>query len=118
MNCPTCNREMVKLFLSAACDYCDGLVKQEYYTGYVLYRGPDIHPEYVFRTVAGAESFKTKIESDSPIKRVGSVSPFTWIVSKGILQGVWIADSTYEIYPDHRYPIGEKIAHIYEGGSF
>ena len=49
---------MTALFISLACDYCDGLVRDELpFRGFIVYRQPaptgTVREEYVFRTRRG-----------------------------------------------------------------
>lgn len=107
MECPSCRRKMVELFLSQACDHCDyGVPKERLHRGFVVYRGADDGhcEEYVFRTRMDAERWRTAASREGcDIREVYSLTPFRWHLSRGTLRDVVLADHMFEIYPNHRY---------------
>lgn len=112
MQCPTCKREMVQLFLSQACDYCDyGVPKEKLHRGFIVYmRRSDADvtsapcEEYVFRTRMDAERWRTAAGRDgADIHEVFSLMPFRWHLSRGTLRDVVLADHMFEVFSDHKY---------------
>lgn len=108
MQCKSCKREMVQLFLSQKCDYCDyGLPLERLHRGFIVFRqmqGPGVREEYVFRTGMDAERWRTAAgREDCEIREIYSLTPYRWHLSRGTLRDVALADHMFEIYPDHRY---------------
>jgi len=108
MQCPVCKREMVQLFLTQVCDYCDyGIPKERLHRGFVVYRDPGearSREEYVFRTRLDAERWRTAAgREECEIVQVYSLTPFRWHLSRGTLRDVVLADHMFEIFPDHRF---------------
>lgn len=108
MQCQTCKREMIQLFLTQACDHCDyGVPKERLHRGFVVYRGANENgtcEEYVFRTRMDAERWRTAAGREGcDIHEVYSLSAFRWHLSRGTLRDVVLADHMFEIFPDHRY---------------
>ena len=108
MQCSTCKREMVQLFLTQACDYCDyGVPKERLHRGFIVYRvaaDSGSCEEYVFRTRMDAERWRTAAGREGcTIHEVYSLMPFRWHLSRGTLRDVVLADHMFEIFPDHRY---------------
>ena len=108
MECPNCNREMVPLFTSFVCDYCDGLVSgTDYYRGYIVCRGPEEvrgRQVYVFRTREDAERWRSvRNLHDHRICEVLSEHDIKWRQSRGSVKDLELADRLFEIYPDHRF---------------
>ena len=108
MQCPTCKREMVQLFLTQACDYCDyGVPKDKLHRGFIVYKAEADSSnceEYVFRTRMDAERWRTAAGREGcAIQEVYSLTPFRWHLSRGTLRDVVLADHMFEIFPDHRY---------------
>ena len=118
MRCERCNRAMTALFISYACDYCDGLVHDELpFRGFVVYRQPapngTVREEYVFRTRRDAERWRTlQSLDDCEIREVRSAAEFRWRKSQGSLRGIELADKLFEIYPDRRYEPSPRRAHV------
>lgn len=115
MQCPTCKREMVQLFLSQACDYCDyGVPKEKLHVGFVVYRSDREEAaceEYVFRTRMDAERWRTAAGREGQeIRQVYSLLPFRWHLSRGTLRDVVLADHMAEVFPDHRFePLPHRV---------
>lgn len=119
MVCPSCKRQMVQIFLSQACDYCDyGLPKDKLHLGFIVYRQPDpgdeTPEEYVFRTRPDAERWR---EASSliggEIREVWSLAPFRWHhLSRGTLRDIVLADQMFSIFPDHKYEPRPHRAHF------
>jgi len=107
MQCSTCKREMVSLFLTQACDYCDyGVPKERLHRGFIVCQ-PDLQipqDEYVFRTRLDAERWRVVSGRENcGIYMVYSLAPFQWHLSRGTLREVILADHLFEIFPSHRY---------------
>jgi hypothetical protein len=106
--CPTCKREMVQLFLTQACDYCDyGPAKDTLHRGFIVFRDENhqgIREEYVFRTRMDAERWRTAAgREEASIREVYSSQPFRWHLSRGTLRDVVLADHMFEIFDSHRF---------------
>ena len=107
---------MTPLFITAACDFCDGRADVRYYEGFVVYRGGHdgiVHEEYVFRTIRDAQRFRALRDLEHvEIRRVRSHDPFQWRYSGGTTKGLELADHLYAIFPDHRYEPVPYRAHV------
>lgn len=105
--CPTCERPMVALLLSLACDYCEyGPRETELYRGFCVMRPcakvGQMH--YVFKTRIDAESWQNVISRrDSVVTEVWSLRQFEWVREQARDVNVSVADHLVEIFPDHRY---------------
>jgi len=96
---------MSQLFLSMACDYCDfGPSQSQIHRGFVVFGGVINGEEYVFRSRADAERWKSAAGREGyTIREVGSLTPFRWHLSRGTLRDVVLADSMFQVFPDFRY---------------
>lgn len=109
MQCTTCKREMVSLFLSLACDHCDfGVPENKLHRGFVVYSSdfdsPLPHEEYVFRSRMDAERWRSASGREGcGIFKVFSLMPFHWHLSRGTLRDVVLADHLFEVFADWRY---------------
>jgi hypothetical protein len=105
---------MTQLFLTQACDHCDyGVDRACVHRGYLI-RG-DVDPAedaedgvlataYVFRTTLDAERWRTAAGRENwPIYEALSLTPYRWILSRGTLRDVALADAMFEIFADHRF---------------
>ena len=110
MQCAVCKREMTQLFLTTCCDYCDYEPAESLlYSGYICFVGMFGYEEYVFREVRDADRWKSiAAVPESVVRRVYSLSRFTWQVAIGVLNGTVLADQRYVLSPDHRYAAGAK----------
>ena len=110
MQCPVCNRPMTALFVSYACDYCDGLktdvTRRD--VGYVVWRKLPLPAlEYVFSTPDDARKWRLlQGLTHCDIREVTSPINFRWRKTCGAIKDLEAADSLIEIYGDHRYPPG------------
>ena len=110
MKCAACHRSMTALFISFACDYCDGLktdaVKHD--VGYVVWRAKPLPAlEYVFSTPEDARKWRLMQGlGHCDIREVVSPVNFRWRKSTGSIKDLETADRLIEIYGDHRYPPG------------
>src|SRR5204862_7456793 len=98
MRCPVCNRAMIALFSSYACDFCDGLRKPDLlFHGFVLWRGdpgPVGAQVYVFRTRADAERYR-RSSGDSTsceIREIVSEYEIRWQRSRGSIRDVELGE--------------------------
>jgi hypothetical protein len=116
MQCPTCNRSMVALFLTQRCDWCDfGPELWRMHRGFVVYADPDCalaeceqrSCSYVFRTVADATTWQAMSGARGTVRAVLSSRAYRWILNAAT--GIVLADSMCVVHPDHRYPdaVGE-----------
>lgn len=109
MQCPACKRQMVKIFLTQACDHCDyGVPKDRLHHGFIVYRpraeGESSTEEYVFRTHADAERWREAAGREGcAIVDVYSLSPFRWHLSRGTLRDVVLADHMFEVFENWKY---------------
>lgn len=109
MFCETCRREMIPLFISYACNYCDGREDwSKYDRGFIVWRGrPPGSEEYVFRTRQDAERWKALNGlAGCPVREVCTESRFSWFKSRGTIRDLELADHTFEIYADHKFEPG------------
>ncbi len=106
MQCPRCSRPMTLLFLSYACDYCDGLVPDDDWDrGYVVWRGRALPAEeYVFATREDAEQWRTISGENGTVRPVRAPVKFRWRKSSGTVKDLTMADRLVTIYPDRRFP--------------
>ena len=97
---------MRPLFFSCVCDFCDGLVEQDYDRGFVVWRGrPTPAQEYVFPTREQAERWRAMQNLEKcPVLEVRAPVKFTWRKSTGTVKGIITADRLVHIYSDHRFP--------------
>jgi hypothetical protein len=102
---------MRPLFVTYACDFCDGLTKPGLlHRGFVVWRG--LHPtgareEYVFPTRADADRYRSAARlCHYEIREVLSETQIHWHPSRGTIRGLDLADHLYTIYPDHRFEPG------------
>ena len=107
MKCGVCGNQMVALFLSCVCDYCENRPATENFSrGYVVWRGflgPGF-PHYVFANRQSAERWRRgQGQNSGEIREVLSPDPFRWRPSSGTLRDIEFADHLFEIFPDHRY---------------
>lgn len=107
MKCGTCGNQMVQLFLSCVCDYCDSKPNLgDYHSGYVVWRGflgPGF-PHYVFSNRESAERWRRgQGQNAGDIRVVLSTEPFRWRPSRGTLRDIEFADHLFEIFPDHKF---------------
>jgi len=115
MKCPACDRSMTALFLTYACDYCDGLVDEGVLDrGFVVWRDrPLPGEEHVFPSRVEAERWRALRGLDGcPIREVRSRAKFFWQKSTGVIKGIEMADRPIAIFPDQRYPDGPHRAHL------
>src|SRR5512147_1406851 len=106
MHCAACKREMTPLFISYACDYCDGLVQIDWYSGFIVFRGEAdfSRPVYVFPTRTEAALYRQLNGWQAhPIREVHFELPVRWKAAVGKLEGVTIASSPFELHRDHRF---------------
>lgn len=106
---------MTLLFISYACDYCDGLVDESKYDrGFVVWRNRSIPAEeYVFRTRRDAERWRKACKlGEFPILEVRAPIPFHWRISTGSVRDLEMADALVHIWPDHRFPPGPNRAFL------
>jgi hypothetical protein len=106
---------MTALFVSYACDYCDGLVEEpDYDRGWVVWRARGVPAEeYVFRTPEDAARWRNANHLDDfPIVEVRAPIAFRWRTSTGTLKDLVMADALVSIWPDRRFPPGPNRAFI------
>lgn len=110
MKCDICQRDLRPLFRTYYCEYCDTKDSDTppgtWYSGWVCYRpeGSRILNYCVFPNRKDTEKWKAVNDiKDGEVREVYSETPFTFKKSSGILKGISIADSLYEVYPDHKY---------------
>lgn len=106
MRCTTCKREMTPLFISYACDYCDGLVQIDWHSGFIVFRGDEDfdRPVYVFPSRTEAAIYRQVNGWQSyPIREVYFEHPVRWKPALGRLEGVTIASRPFELHRDHRF---------------
>jgi hypothetical protein len=97
---------MRPLFVSYACDWCDGLVEVDWYSGFIVFRGDDdfVRPVYVFPTRTEAALYRQLMGWQTfPIREVHFEHPVRWKTAVGQLDGVTIASSPFELHRDHRF---------------
>lgn len=71
--------------------------------GFIVFRGHIGH-HYVFRSYYDAERWRNNAGYEyHEIREVASLQPYRWHMSRGTLRDVALADTTYEIFLDHRY---------------
>jgi hypothetical protein len=107
MKCSACGNEMVELFASSACDWCDGKVSQQAtHVGYVVWRGflgPGF-PHYVFEDQRSAELWKSRQHNNpGEVRKVISTAPISYRDGRGVQSGVRFADHLYEVFPDAKF---------------
>jgi hypothetical protein len=105
---------MTPLFLSQACDHCDGFRTDIHYDrGFIVWTGrPAGAPDYVFRTRRDAERWVQLTGVDGRVRQVLTEDRFRWMESRGSVRGVELADHLFEIFPDHRHQPGPYRAFI------
>lgn len=106
MRCTTCKREMTPLFISYACDYCDGLVQIDWHSGFIVFRGDEDfdRPVYVFPSRTEAAIYRQVNGWQAyPIREVYFEHPVRWKPALGRLEGVTIASRPFELHRDHRF---------------
>ena len=110
MECSVCHRLMRPLFISYACDYCDGLKTDpgQQDVGYVVWRKLPLPAlEYVFSNPDDARKWRLlQGLTQCDIREVISPVSFRWRKTAGVIKDLEAADSLIEIYADHRYPPG------------
>ncbi len=97
---------MTALFTSYACDYCDGLVQIDWFSGFIVFRGEDDFSRsvLVFPTRTEAALYRQHNSWQAyPIREIHFEHPVIWKPAIGALAGVMIAARPFELYPDHRY---------------
>jgi hypothetical protein len=97
---------MRPLFISYACDHCDGLVDSFDFRGFICLRKTRTLPceEYIFATRADAERWRELNGLfEAEIKEVRGDKPFRWQPSRGTIRGIIIADRLFEVFPDHKF---------------
>jgi len=97
---------MRPLFTSYACDYCDGLVENEYLSGFIVYEGQELTGAlvYVFKTRTDAARYRaSERKQHCHIREVKTEGPLAWRTLTGRLEGVDIADRPFELFPDSRF---------------
>lgn len=120
MNCKNCNRLMVELFLTQACDHCDyGISRECLHSGYIVKSEHTFNDQtkayssYVFQTPQDADKWRSAASYlTDDIVEILSLDPFTWLPSRGTLKDVILADHTYDVFLDHRYEPGQHRAFI------
>lgn len=107
---------MVQLFLTCACDYCDyGVPKEKLHRGFIVHLKTklDVHEEYVFRSRADVQRWATaagREDEFNDIREVFSLMPFRWILSRGTLRDVVLADNMHEVFPNHKFePLPHRV---------
>lgn len=107
MRCPTCQRPMLALFTTCVCEHCDGEPEGEFHRGWVVRPSQlvGVLKTWVFRYGHDARTWRDH-RSDGIVLAVLSDRPFTWQRGRGPLKGLELAERPYEIYEDHRHPIG------------
>lgn len=118
MRCPNCERELVPVLLSVACDYCDfGVPSEKLHRGYIVLRSDPPFEDYVFRTRMDADRWRQAVNCGGfAIYSVYSLTPYHWHMSRGTLQNIVLADHLFEVFASHRYAprphrcfLGEKV---------
>ncbi|MAQ15233.1 MAG: hypothetical protein CMN30_10625 [Sandaracinus sp.] len=104
---------MRPLFITVACDRCDGPSERDW-CGYVVWRKrPSGSQEYVFRTRADADRWKRANGlEDFDVRMVYTDASINWRESQGTLQDIVFADRLFEIYHDVRYRPAVNRAHL------
>jgi hypothetical protein len=101
VNCPKCGYKLTMLFITSACDRCDGLVDPKLDSrGFVVLRRDRVLPceEYVFETQSDAERWRELNGlHDAEIRGVRRSEPFRWQPSRGTVRGIILADRLFEI---------------------
>jgi hypothetical protein len=106
MQCPACKRLMTPLFISYACDWCDGLVQVDWQSGFVVFRGEDDfdRPVYVFPSRTEAALYRQlQGWQHHQIREIHFQHPVQWKSAGGKLQGVTIAARPFELHRDHKF---------------
>ncbi len=106
--CDVCGRPVVMLFLSTACDWCDGNSNAKLYRGYVVWRGRKPgRREYVFRTRKDAERWgEANGLGSHPVRVVACEAPFAWRTSAGSIQELEFAEGLYEVFSTRQFRAG------------
>lgn len=109
MQCHTCKREMVSLFLSQVCDYCDyGIPEDKLHRGFIVYRldsdATFPREEYVFRTRMDVARWRSASNREGcAIYKVFSLMPYQWHMSRGTLRDVVLADHMFSVFENWKY---------------
>lgn len=106
------------LFISYACDRCDGVTattgtaaenESLDFRGFIVFDAQKPLPfdHYVFATRADAAKWRDmNVGYGNPpreIKEVRASRPFRWHPSRGTVRGIILADRLYEVYPDDKF---------------
>lgn len=111
MKCQQCKREMVELFTSCRCDWCDfEPTATKLHRGFIV-QGKPVRDAcvmapmyYVFRTIGDADRWRKAVGYEAhPIDEVSSLDAFRWQLSRGVISDVVLADHMFEVFQDHRY---------------
>jgi hypothetical protein len=116
MKCLTCHRASKPLFTSYFCEWCDGEVDTIVDRGFIVYIPEDLaagSSTFIFRCQSGAETWRAiKNLEKYPVREVYTPCKIRWMMSKGTMKAVELADRVFEIYPDHRFPYAENRAYL------
>ena len=97
---------MRPLFVSYACDYCDGLVEISWHSGFIVFRGDDDYsrPVFVFPTRMDAALYRQANGwQHHPIREVNFEIPVQWRASTGSITGITLAARPFTLHRDHRF---------------
>ena len=109
MLCKVCGNNVTQLFTTVACDYCDfGPKPEACHFGFIVLRDDvnvsDSPEEYVFRTKLDGECWREASgRQQAEVKKVYSLKPFHWHLSRGTLRDVMLATTMYIVHSDHRF---------------
>ncbi len=110
MRCPVCDRQLMLLFYSAVCDWCESPPKGKFFRGYVVWQDPacgEAVSEYVFRTAHDAIVWRTMSgHEEREIRTVLAEEPIPWRVASGRASGLICADQLFDVFTTHRFRKG------------
>ncbi|HTU56895.1 MAG TPA: hypothetical protein VMF89_00650 [Polyangiales bacterium] len=110
MRCPVCDRQLMLLFYSAVCDWCESPPKGKFFRGYVVWQDPacgEAVSEYVFRTAHDAIVWRTMSgHEEREIRTVLAEEPIPWRVASGRASGLICADQLFDVFTTHRFRRG------------
>ncbi len=107
---------MTLLLRSFVCDYCDGTIDMVApFRAFVVWpRGrTSLSNAYVFPDRQQAADWVRSVSRKNvEIREVRISEEPTWTESTGTSKGIRLADSLYEIFPDHRFRPGARRAFL------
>jgi hypothetical protein len=107
---------MTPVFISMACNYCDGLETLDApFVGYVVWSDDFTCPAraYVFSRAEFAERWHSMRGPErAHVRKVASAYPFNWRSGVQATSDLEFADTLVEIHLDVRYEPGPHQAHL------